>query len=89
MAMRPSTRDFLISAALALGALVLVFGRFFWFFLRALGRAGADKASQTELVILLGCFFGPIVVLGILVAWLRLLRERRERARRPAPLALE
>jgi len=89
MAMRASTREFLISATLAVGALVLVFGRFIWMYVRAYAQTGANKSNQTELVILLGCFFGPIVVLGVLVAWLRLLRDRRERAKRAPPLALD
>ena len=88
MAMKPSTRNFLISTLLGLGALALAawqVGRLFF----RIGMFGPDRTVQTQTLTLLACFFGPIVVLGVLVAWIGFLRDGRERARRGPPLSLE
>ena len=86
--MKSSTRSFLVSGFGSLAVLAFVFWRAGKLFYR-IGMFGPDKAVQTQTLTLLACFFGPIVILGIVVAWVRLLYERRERAKRAPPLSLD
>lgn len=78
---RPSTRSFLWSAGAVLLVIPIALLRtMHW--MRKGGAVGADLTGfWVEMVI------GVLITfLGILIAWLRLLQDRKERARRPKPL---
>jgi hypothetical protein len=85
--LRPSTRHFLLSAGFATLVMVLAFLRTA---VRLETMTGSDDRMQALKGLLAQAgFFGVILVLGIGMAWLRLVQDRRARSRRKPPLNLQ
>ena len=86
MALKPSTRNFLISAGTVSGVLALVLLRNALILSRNIGE---DPEQRAQTLLIQGSLLGVILVLGIGFAWVRLLLDRRERRKRRPPLTLE
>ena len=83
MALKPSTRNFLISAGGVIVVFALAMARSLYILS---GRLGGDPQSDGPVFIFYACFFGGVTLLGLLLAWLGLQRHRRNARNRPKPL---
>jgi hypothetical protein len=85
MGLKPSTRNFLLAAAsvaLLVPALLILAMLRLW---RA-GLRGGAVLEQFWIAMAMGL---AVTIMGILIAWLRLRQDRKERASRRPPLVLD
>ena len=83
MALRPDTRTFLWSALAVIGVFAILFVRMFGVTLRqSIGTSGWTGAA-----LFYAALFGFVLVVGLGVAWLGVLRNRKEVRSRRKPLS--
>lgn len=87
MSLRPTTRTFLASVASMLAVMAVVFGRIVYPFIAR--NSGGDRKSTAEALVALACFFGIPIIIGVVVAWIRMVGERKSREKRTSPLNFE
>ena len=83
MALKPSTRNVLISAGGVIVVFALAMARSLFMLS---GRLGGDRQSDGPVFLFYTCFFGGVTALGLLLAWLSLQRHRRNARNKAKPL---
>jgi len=86
VASKPSTRNFLVAAGTMIVVFSVAIARYLWFFTHAVG---ADDKSRTMVFLVDGAFFSVPLVLGLLVAWVGLLKARKEKLNCKPPLTFD